>query len=158
MEAGLECQKHLSPWKSSLKVVNATWQLSTCVINATFPLADRIVNMACQLSSRVDLEILKVAKSFEKWLMIGSIPDILDGKFEEYAIWITPSYPLPYHLSPISTSHFMEERERNLKIWEQSYAFGLIIKARGKEDQGAITFNNPFVISWYMKEYMCFPL
>jgi hypothetical protein len=48
--------------------------------------------------------------------MIGSIPDILDGKFEESTIRITPSYLLPYHLRPISTSHFMEERERNLEI------------------------------------------
>ena len=54
-------------------------------------------------------ETLKLARSFEKWLMIGSIPDILDGKFKESTIRITPSYPLPYHLSPISTSHFMEE-------------------------------------------------
>ena len=36
----------------------------------------------------------------------------------------------------------MEERERNIEIWEQSYAVGLSIKARGKEDQGVITFND----------------
>ena len=61
-------------------------------------------------------EALKLARRFEKGLRIGSILDILDGKFEESAIRITPSYPLPYHLSPISTSHFMEERGRNLEI------------------------------------------
>lgn len=35
----------------------------------------------------------------------------------------------------------MKEGEKNLEIWEQSYAVGLSIKARGKEDQGAIRFN-----------------
>ena len=74
------------------------------------------VNVACQLSTRVDLETLKLARSFEKGMRIGSILDILDGKFEEYAIRITSFYPLPYHLSPISTSHFMEEGEVNLEI------------------------------------------
>ena len=87
-------------------------------------------------------EALKLARSFEKGLRIGSIPDILGGKFKEFAIRITPSYPLPYHLSPISTSHFMEEGERNLEIWEQSYAAGLSIEAIGKENQGEITFKD----------------
>ena len=36
----------------------------------------------------------------------------------------------------------MEEGERNLEISEQSYAVGLSIEARGKENQGAITFND----------------
>ena len=36
----------------------------------------------------------------------------------------------------------MEEGERNIEIWEQSYAVGLSIEARGKKDQGAITFND----------------
>ena len=72
--------------------------------------------MTCQLSTSVDLEILNLARNFKKGLRIGSILDILDGKFEESAIRIIPSYPLPYHLSPISTSHFMDEGERNLEI------------------------------------------
>ena len=74
-----------------------------------FQFATRIDSATYQLSTRVDLEILKLARSFKKWLLIGSILDILDGKFEESAIQITPSYPLPYNLIPISTSHFMEE-------------------------------------------------
>ena len=45
-----------------------------------------------------------------------AILDILDGKFEESVIRISPSYALPYHLSPISTSHFMEERMENLRF------------------------------------------
>ena len=82
----------------------------------TYPLADHVVNATCQLSTRVDLEILNLARSLEKGMRIGSIPDILDGKFKESAIRMTPSYPLPYHLIPISTSHFMEEGGRNLEI------------------------------------------
>ena len=36
----------------------------------------------------------------------------------------------------------MEEKERNLEIWEQSYVVRLSIEAKGKEDQGAITFSD----------------
>jgi hypothetical protein len=50
-------------------------QFTTHIDNATY-----------RLSTHVDQETLKLDRSFEKWLMIGSIPDILDGKFEEYAI------------------------------------------------------------------------
>ena len=131
-----------SPWKSSPNIVNATCQSLDRVVNATCPLTDRVVNVCCQLSTRVDLEILNLAKVFEKGLRIGPILDILHREFEEYAVRIIPSYPLPYHLSPINTSHFMEEKERNFVIWEQRYTVGLSIEARGKEDQGVITFND----------------
>ena len=103
-------------------------------------------------------ETLKMASGFKKWLMIGTIPDIEGRKFEESAIQFIHSYPLPYHLSPINTSYFMEEGDGNSQIWEQCYVVGLSIEARDKEDQGEITFNKSFVTSWYMKEYMCFPL
>ena len=98
------------------RFVNATCQYLASVINMSCSLPAHIDNALCQLSTCVDLEILNLARSFEKGLRIGSIPDILDGKFKESAIRITPSYPLPYHQSPISTSHFMEEGERNLDI------------------------------------------
>jgi len=48
--------------------------------------------------------------------MIGSFLDIEDRKFEESTIQFTPSYPLPYHLSPINTSYFMEEGDIKLEI------------------------------------------
>ena len=127
---GWNTKQHLSPWKSSPNVVNATCQLLASVINATCPLAYRVVNTTCQLSTCVDLDTLNLARSFEKGLRIGPILDILDGKFEESAIWIIPSYPLHYHLSPTSTIHFMEKGKRNLEIWEQSYVVGLRIEAR----------------------------
>ena len=79
-------------------------------------LAAHVDNMTCQLSTRVDLESLKLASGFEKWWMIGSIPDIEGRRFEELTIRLIHSYPLPYHLSPINTSYFMEEWDGKLDI------------------------------------------
>jgi hypothetical protein len=45
-------------------------------------------------------------------------------------------------LNPYKYKPFHGGREINLEIWEQRYAVGLSIRAKGKEDQGAIAFNN----------------
>ena len=82
-----------SPWKSSPNVVNATCQLLASVINASCSLPARVENALCQLVTRIDLEILNLARGFEKGLRIGSILDILDREFEESTLWIILSYP-----------------------------------------------------------------
>ena len=49
-------------------------------------LSAHVVNALCQLVTRVDLEILNLARGFEKGLRIGLIPDILDREFEESTV------------------------------------------------------------------------
>ena len=75
------------------RIVNATCQSLTNVINASCSLPACVDNACCQCITHVDLEIVNLARGFDKGLRIGSILDILDREFEESALRIIPSYP-----------------------------------------------------------------
>ena len=145
----VKCHLYIRRWVGTLqhiflhgnlaqRIVNATCQSMTSVINTSCSLPACVDNACCQYITHVDIEMLYLSRGFEKGLRIGSIPDILDWEFEESVVRIIPSYPQPYHSSPISASHFMEEGKRNLVSREYLYIVGLSIEARGKEYHGAI--------------------
>ena len=75
------------------RIVNATCQSLTSVINVSCSLPTCIDNACCQCITHIDLEILYLARGFEKGIRIGSIPYILGREFEESTLRIIPSYP-----------------------------------------------------------------